>query len=494
MPQVWYRQAKATKRGGTGIGASEHLIVPAKQGKPLRGDPVEGRGCRITDPFEGNMASAQKLGTVSTKRERIAALAREHPRRAFTSLAHHMDMAWMREAYAQTRRDGAVGVDGQTAQRYAENLDQNLRTLLDRAKSGTYQAPPVRRVYIPKGRGDQLRPIGIPTFEDKVLQRAVVMVLESVYEQDFLPCSYGFRPGRSAHQALSSLREQVMAMQGCWVVELDIERFFDTLDHGHLREFLRRRIRDGVLCRLIDKWLKAGVMESGRWQRATAGTPQGGVISPLLANVYLHHVLDEWFERAVRPRLRGRGLLVRFADDAVLCLARQRDAQRVMDVLAKRFGRYGLRLHPVKTRQVAFRRPPRDASARRASKEPGVFDFLGFRHHWCRSRRGYWVVKRKTTPSRLSRALRSIRQWCRTHRHMPVAWQHQALRRKIRGHYAYYGITGNSGSLNSFYWAVRRMWRDWLSRRSRAGFIPWARYVRLLERLPLPVPVILHRV
>ena len=436
------------------------------------------------------MASAQELGTVSTRRERIAELSRQRPETAFTSLAHHVDMAWMREAYQRTRQDGAVGVDGQTARMYAEHLEGNLQSLLDRAKSGRYKAPPVRRVYIPKGRGDELRPIGIPTFEDKVLQRAVAMVLESVYEQDFLPCSYGFRPGRSAHQALSFLREQVMAMQGCWVVELDIQSFFDTLDHGHLRAFLDSRIRDGVLRRLIDKWLKAGVMEDGRWRQVATGTPQGGVISPLLANVYLHHVLDEWFEHAVRPRLRGRGLLVRFADDAVMCFAHQRDAQRVMDSLPKRFARYGLRLHPVKTRQVAFQRPPRDASAHVC----GTFDFLGFRHYWCRSRRGYWVVKRKTTPSRLSRTLRSLRQWCRQHMHMPVGWQHQALRRKIRGHYAYYGITGNSGSLNSFYWEVRRMWREWLSRRSRKAFIPWGRYVRLLSRFPLPAPVVVHRV
>ena len=438
------------------------------------------------------MPSAQKLDSVSTKRERIATLAKEYPERAFTSLAHHIDEAWLREAYAQTRRDGSPGVDGQTARMYAEDLHVNLRSLLNRAKDGTYKAPPVRRVYIPKGRGDERRPIGIPTFEDKVLQRAVTMVLESVYEQKFYPCSYGFRPGRSAHQALWSLREQVMAMKGCWVVELDIRSFFDALDHGHLRSFLRRRIRDGVLSRLIDKWLKAGVMEGGHWHRTTAGTPQGGVISPLLANVYLHHVLDEWFEREVRPRMCGASCMVRYADDAVLCFKHQRDAERVMAVLPKRFSRYGLELHPVKTRKVAFERPPRAASSRQARRMTGVFDFLGFRHYWCRSRRSYWVVKRKTVPDRLSRALRSMRQWCRKHQHMPIEWQHQALCQKIRGHYAYYGIIGNCGSLNSFFWEVRRIWREWLSRRSRKAYIPWPRYEEMLQRMPLPTPRIVH--
>ena len=282
--------------------------------------------------------------TVSPKLERIAKLAKEAPDMAFTSLAHHIDIDWLREAYKPTCKNGATGVDGQTADEYAANLEDNLRSLLDRAKSGTYRAPPVRRVHIPKGDGTQTRPIGIPTFEDKILQRAVAMVLEAVYEQDFLDCSYGFRRGRSAHQALEALQHEAVRMAGGWVLEVDIQKFFDTLDHADLRELLRRRVRDGVLLRLIGKWLNAGVLEDGSLSYPDAGTPQGGVISPLLANVYLHEVLDVWFERDVKPRLRGRAFQVRYADDFVIQFSREDDARRVLAVLPKLFCKYGLTL------------------------------------------------------------------------------------------------------------------------------------------------------
>jgi group II intron reverse transcriptase/maturase len=229
----------------------------------------------------------------------------------FTSLNHHLDLRWLAEAYCRTRKDGAPGVDGQTADDYRQSLRDNLESLLDRAKSGTYRAPPVRRVRIPKGTGNETRPLGIPTLEDKILQRAVVMALEPIYEQDFRNCSYGFRPGRSAHQALQALWQQVMDLGGCWLVEVDIRKFFDTLDHACLRALLRQRVRDGVLLRLIDKWLSAGVLEDGELTYPEAGTPQGGVISPLLANVYLHYVLDVWFEKVVKPCLKGRASSIR---------------------------------------------------------------------------------------------------------------------------------------------------------------------------------------
>jgi RNA-directed DNA polymerase len=262
------------------------------------------------------MPDAQESDNMSTLRQRIAERAKQFPEAGFTSLAHLMDICWMQAAWGQTRIDGAVGVDGLGYQDYVgEQAPAWLADLLDRAKSGTYQAPPVRRVHIPKGTGPETRPIGIPTYEDKVLQRAVVRVLETVYEQDFLDCSYGFRPGRSAHQALAAVWHQTMAMGKCWIVEVDIRKFFDTLDHAHLRELLKRRVQDGVLLRLIGKWLNAGVLEDGNLTFPEAGTPQGGVISPLLANVYLHYVLDVWFEREVKPRLQGRAFLVRYADD-----------------------------------------------------------------------------------------------------------------------------------------------------------------------------------
>src|SRR3954463_16236690 len=266
-------------------------------------------------PSEGKMTGTPSPDPISTRRRRIAELASQSPQAAFTTLAHHIDIDWLQEAFRRTRKDGAVGVDGQTATGYAEDLEGNLRSLLGRAKSGRYQAPPVRRVHIPKGTGSETRPIGIPTFEDKILQRAVAMVLEPVYEQDFLDGSYGFRPGRSAHQALEALWQRTMKMGGGWIVEVDIRKFFDTIDHGHLRAFLKRRVHDGVLLRLIGKWLNAGVLEDGCVTHSEKGSPQGGVVSPLLSNAFLHYVLDEWFAREVRPRLEGQSFLIRYADD-----------------------------------------------------------------------------------------------------------------------------------------------------------------------------------
>lgn len=433
--------------------------------------------------------------SVFTKQQRIAELAKRAPQMGFTSLAYLMDIDWLKTAFYRTRKDGAPGVDGQTWSDYERNLEANLQSLLDRAKSGTYQAPPVRRVHIPKaGSASETRPIGIPTLEDKVLQRAIVMLLEPIYEQDFDSGSYGFRPGRSAHDALEDLWKRTMDVGGGWILEVDIRKFFDTLDHAHLREFLRLRVRDGVLKRLIGKWLKAGVLEKGSVSYPTAGSPQGGVISPLLANVFLHYVLDVWFRREVAPRLHGRAHLIRYADDFVIVFTHEEDARRVMEVLPKRFGKYGLVLHPDKTRLIPFRRPPHKANGGQANRndQPGTFDLLGFTHYWGRTRRGGWAVMRKTASKRLSRAVRSIAEWCRDHRHRPVCEQHAILSQKVRGHYAYYGITGNARALAWFLCAVHRAWRKWLDRRNRNREMTWERFNRLLKRYRLPPPRIVH--
>jgi RNA-directed DNA polymerase len=433
---------------------------------------------------------------VLTKQQRIASLAERSPSMSLTSLAHLMDLEWLRTAFYRTRRDGAPGVDGQTARDYEEHLEENLQSLLDRAKSGTYRAPPVRRVHIPKGTGNETRPIGIPTLEDKVLQRAVVMLLEPIYEHDFQDCSYGFRPRRSAHQALEAVWQQAMKHPVGWVLEVDIRKFFDKLDHAHLREFLRLRIRDGVLLRLIDKWLKAGVMEDEQVFYPEAGSPQGGVISPLLANIFLHYVLDTWFAEEVLPRLRGHAAMIRYADDFVILFRHEADARRVMEVLPKRFGRFGLTLHPDKTQLVPFRRPPRAASGDSPCSvpEPGTFDLLGFTHYWGRTRDGRWVVKRKTASNRLTRAVRAIAEWCRKNRHRPIPEQRRTLSQKLRGHYAFYGITGNAPSLAEFYMAVTGTWRKWLSRRNRERCFPWSLFAAMLKRTPLPLPRVVHSV
>jgi group II intron reverse transcriptase/maturase len=317
------------------------------------------------------------------------------------------------------------------------------------------------------------------------------MALEAVYEQEFLDCSYGFRPRRGAHQALAELRESTMQIKGCWVVEVDIQKFFDTLDHQQLMSILRQRIRDGVLLRLVSKWLHAGVLEGTELLRPDAGTPQGGVISPLLANVYLHEVLDTWFVRDVRPRLRERAELVRYADDFVIVCSNEHDARRIMDVLPKRFGKYGLTLHPEKTRLVPFRRPLH--SQRRDRTITGSFDLLGFTHYWRRSRRDNWVVYRKTAKDRFSRALGRVAEWCSENRHLPIAAQRKALAAQLRGHYGYFGIAGNYECLNDFYDRTRLIWRKWLDRRSNNSTVTFDAMGRLLERCPLPRPVIKHR-
>lgn len=442
------------------------------------------------EPQEGKMeGTPSPEEEVSTRLQRVAELAREAPQRVLTTLAHHIDIWWLNVAYQRIRKDGAVGVDGQTAQEYARGLGRRLRDLLNRLKSGTYHAPAVRRVHIPKGDG-KTRPIGIPTFEDKVLQRAVAMLLEAVYEQNFLDCSYGFRPGRSAHQALEVLWKGLMGMGGGVVLDVDIRAFFDSLDRRQLRAILDQRVRDGVLRRVIDKWLKAGVLEEGVVSYPLTGTPQGGVISPLLANIYLHEVLDRWFEEVVKPRLEGEAFLIRYADDFVMVFALGSDASRVMEVLPKRFGKYGLSIHPEKTRMVDFRRP----RLQQSSSGRGTFDLLGFTHYWARSRKGRWVVKRKTSAKRMTRARRAAEQWCRRNRHRPVVEQHAALVRRLRGHCAYYGITGNAKRLQAFRHELIRTWRRWLNRRSQRRAMPWDRFRRLLQRYPIPPAVAIHSV
>src|SRR5215831_16317671 len=376
---------------------------------------------------------------------------------ALYSLHQVIDLDWMLQAYRLTRKDGAPGIDGVTAADYEANLEANLLGLLERIKSGRYRAPPVRRAYIPKADGSQ-RMLGIPTFGDKVAQRAVTMVLEEIYEQDFLPCSYGFRRGRSAHQALRTLQNVLWAKRLYW---------------------------------MLDIWLKAGAVEDGLLRHATEGSPQGGVISPCLSNIFLHHVLDEWFEKEVEPRLRGRCTLVRFADDALMAFDNIVDAKRVLSVLGKRLARYGLTLHPDKTRLVDFR-PKRSQGGCHPETDGTTFDFLGLTHVWGRSRNGKDMVRQVTAKGRFARAVAAVSDWCRKHRHWPLRDQHRHLSSIMRGHFAYYGVGGNSRRLRWFANQVGRVWRKWLSRRDRQGAVQWARFNELLARHPLPPVRILH--
>lgn len=413
---------------------------------------------------------------VSTKQNRIAEIAKKYQDMALVTLHHHIDLEWMREAYKKIKPGTSPGVDDQTLEMYSENLEHNLQDLRERAISGSYVAPPVKRVYIPKGNGKEQRPIGIPTVEDRILQRAVLQVLEPVFETDFFDFSYGFRTGKSPHHAVDYLWSQIRPKNINWIIDLDIQKFFDTMDHQHLRTFLRQRVQDGVITRLIGKWLKAGVLEGGSISYNDEGSPQGGVISPLLSNIYLHEVLDKWFAKEIIPLLKGKAVIVRFADDSVLGFEHKEDAERVFKVLPMRFARFGLKLHPDKTKLINFSKPPIGSDNRSSKSE--TFNFLGFTFYWGKSRYGNWTVIRKTAKDRLKKSLRKINDWCNLNRHECLLNQTKMLNSKLRGHYCYYGITGNSRSLREFRFHVSRIWKKWLSRRSNHS-ISWTRFTDL---------------
>jgi group II intron reverse transcriptase/maturase len=425
--------------------------------------------------------------TLSTRFQQIAEQASDKAR-VFTTLAHLIDRELLLEAFGQLRKDAAPGVDGQTAEAYAADLDLRLGDLHERLRSQQYRATPALRVWIPKEDGSQ-RPLAIPILEDKIVQRAVVLLLTPIYEQDFYEFSYGYRPKRGAHAALHALREHCMELGGVWLVDADVQGFFDSVPHGQLQQILRQRVNDGGIVRLVGKWLKAGILEGGSLTHPETGTPQGGVLSPLLANIYLHTVLDEWFAQQVQPRLRGRSFLIRFADDFIVGCELEDDARRVLEVLAKRLAKYGLSLHPEKTRLVQFRRPPR---GKPPTDGNGTFDFLGFTHHWALSRRGFWVIKRRTARKRMQRSMRAISQWCKRNRHKPMAEQSKHLGQKLRGHYGYYGITGNFRALETVFQHTRQAWRKWLSRRSWKSYVSWEKFLKLEKVFDLPAPRIVH--
>jgi len=423
-----------------------------------------------------------------TKRQRIAKAAEKYAGESLSSLAHFIDVPWLYCAYEWTRKDGAVGIDGVTSAEYEVGLMGKLQNLENLLKSGEYRAPPVKRVNIPKaGSRTEKRPIGIPTYEDKILQRAIAMVLEPIFEREFYDFSYGFRPKKSAHHALERLWKESMGMNGGYVIDMDISKYFDTIDHKLLREMLSRRVSDGVITRVIGKWLNAGVMDGDKRLYPGKGTPQGGVISPLLSNLFLHEVLDDWFVRTVKPRLRGKASMVRYADDAVIMCELKEDADRIYKVLGLRFGKYGLKIHPEKTRLLDFRKPGKEQRKGNSS-----FTFLGFTHYWTKSRKGNWIVGRKTDRNRFKRAINVINTWCRMNRGLKIREQWEALKAKIIGHYVYYGISLNSRSISEFFQRVESIWLKWLNRRGRRRSRNWDAFKDYLKGWPLPKPRIVH--
>src|SRR6202521_1078655 len=427
---------------------------------------------------------------MSTKIDRISELAREDSKRQFYSIAHMITPEALNAAFRGLRKKASAGVDGVTYEEYERDVARNIQTLHERLKNGKYQAQPLRRVYILKEDGKQ-RPLSIPALEDKIVQKAVLEILNAIYEQDFLECSYGFRPGRGPHQALDEVGRVICTRPTGWILEIDITAYFDSIVRQQLMELIEKRVRDRSVLHLIRKWIQTGVIEEGRLLVSETGTGQGQTISPLLANIYLHYVLDEWFENEVKPRLKGTAHEIKFADDAVLCFQYREDAEKVMEVLPKRFAKYGLTLHPEKTRLVDFGRFAEER-AKRQGKKPATFDFLGFTHICARSRKGKFTVKVRTMKKRLRRGLKAIADWCRENRHDPVEEQQQTLNAKLRRHYQYYGRPPNYKSIMQFYREVCSTWRKWLSRRTRRVWLTWEKYVELLRRHPLLFPRIAH--
>ena len=427
---------------------------------------------------------------MSTHSNRLAELAQDGQRQ-FTSIAHFLTPQALEDARRSLRKEASAGVDGVTYAEYEANAGGNLAQLHDRLKSGRYRAQPLRRIYIPKD-GGETRPISIPALEDKIVQKATVELLNAIYEQDFLDCSYGFRPGRSAQQALDEVGRIICRQGTAYVLEADIRGYFDAIVRDQLMELIEKRVGDGSILRLIRKWINVGVIDNGRLLITETGTGQGQVVSPLLANVYLHYVLDEWLEQEVKPRLRGRAFEVRYCDDFIVCFEYREDAERVLRVLAKRFAKYGLSLHPEKTRLIEFGRYAADNARRRGEKKPATFDFLGLTHICARSRRGRFTIHVRTIRKRLQRSFARIAQWCQRHRHDPVAEQAEVLNAKLRGHYQYYGRPTNYRCLWQFHRGVRRIWKKWLNRRTRGKTLNWATFAQLLERHPLLRPFIAH--
>ncbi len=425
---------------------------------------------------------------MATGLERIAAKARREPKLRFTALAHHITGERVWKNLHQIPNGSAPGVDGQTVAEAKEDFDAWIGPMLEAMHRKGYQAPVIRRVYIPKPGKQEKRPLGVPCVSDRALQRSTAEVLSAIYEQDFLSCSFGGRPGRGAHHALATLNEIIAGRKVSWVLEADLKNFFGSLDHGCLLRFVEHRVGDPRLISLIRRWLKAGILEHGEVHPNEEGAPQGGSISVLLSNLYLHYVLDLWFERVVKARLRGEAYLVRYIDDFVVCFQYREDALRVQAALHKRLGKFGLTQEPSKTKLVEFGRFAQRHAPKRGRRRPETMYFLGFTLYCTRNQKGNFKVGMRTEKSRLQRSLSHLRDLMRRMRHLPVSEQAINLNRVLRGHYAYYGIAGNFRALQKVHRFVERYWRKMLCSRSRKGHITWEVFHRIKARFPLQRP------
>ena len=428
---------------------------------------------------------------VSMKLQQIAQQAQDNPEMVFMTLAHHMDVEFLEHAFYQLRRKSVPGIDKVTWKDYKSDLHENLTDLHGRLVAKRYRAQPAKRSYIPKDDNEK-RALSIWCLEDKIVQSAVALLLSAVYEQDFYDFSFGFRKGKSCHQALAHLDREYFANNINWIIDADIRKFFDTIDHKKLIEVIRKRMNDGSLIRLIGKWLHVEVLEAeGELIKAAEGTPQGAVISPLLANIFLHEVLDEWFIKTVKPCMKGRSFIVRYADDFVIGCESKDEAERLMDVLIDRFAQYGLMIHPKKSKLVKMGRPGRGKPKDRSN---GSFDYLGFTHYLGISRKGYWVLKKKTRSGKIKAILSNIQDYCKRNRHKPLEKQHEKLTQKLRGHYNYFGVRYNYRHIATVQHKIIRIWYKWLKRRGHKSKMTWDKMNRILEIFPLPKPRISARI
>jgi group II intron reverse transcriptase/maturase len=471
---------------------SDEGIVPKKPAKtrvtPV--ESVEGRPEAKGKSAARNASSTQREDDALTFLQRIGQRAKEKPEEKWTTLLSHIKVPLLKEAYRRLRKDAATGVDGVTWEEYGARLDERLGDLEDRVHRGSYHPQPVRRVHIPKGDG-KLRPIGIPALEDKIVQQAARMVLEPIYEAEFIGFSYGFRPKRSQHHALDALAVAIERKVN-WVLDADIRSFFDTIDHRRLQELIEHRVGDSRMVRLLMKWVNAGVLEEGKLREVKAGTPQGGIISPLLANIYLHYALDLWALSWRKTQARGEMYIVRYADDFVMAFQKEEDASAIRKALVERLAEYGLELHSEKTRVIEFGRFARENRARRGQPKPETFEFLGFVHIAGLDRRGKFQLRRRTSRKKRRAKLARLKGEIERHRHRRVAEQHAWLSRVLTGHYNYYAVPTNFRALAQFRRDVREMWHRSLQRRSQRARWTVSRSDAFDSTFPLPLPRILH--
>ena len=431
------------------------------------------------------------IGETWQKLSLISGHARREPDFQFTSLAHLLNVEYLRDCYESLNRNRAVGIDNVSWEEYGRELDENLELLVSRLKRKKYKPIPARRVYIPKSKTEK-RPLGISALENKIVERGITWILESIYEQDFLNCSYGFRPKRGCHQALKELNDLIMFKPVNHIVEADIKGFFDNVSHEKLLDFIRIRVKDTTLLNLIKKFLKAGYVDEGLLVRSDMGTPQGSILSPMLANIFLHYVLDTWFEKTVKSHVRGYCEIVRYADDFVCLVRYADDARRIERGLKNRFNKYDLEIHPAKSRKIRFGRYERE-NAKKQNRRANTFDFLGFTHYSDRSRKGNFKVGRKISRKKYTAKYRAMNAWLKKIRNQVKTkewWK--TLKAKLRGHYQYYGVSENYYGIARFYKAVIRLVRKWMNRRSQKRKMNWDRFTKYLEHYPLPKPKIMH--